>query len=96
MLVLQTATFHSRLSFPLDMLRYDECHPKTDFDADKITLRGEREITVARIAEKRCAWTLDRWASFGWRLVEASSDTLKGSRMFHSPSEPVTEKFRKS
>jgi hypothetical protein len=59
--------------FPIDMLRYDCCWPKTQNDAAKIllTFSGIASIdTVITVqSDKKRQWTLVRWASFGWTLV---------------------------
>lgn len=65
-------------SFPLDMLRYDRCHPATGEDVDNIHAlldpmvrnRIEHRVTLERYHQGR-QWrpTGDRWASFGYELT---------------------------
>lgn len=69
-------------SFPLDMLRYDNCVPRNEDDkaSTRLSLREAgregytlvREIELLKIANNRrmCnSVTLDRWHSFGWQVV---------------------------
>lgn len=55
--------------FPLDMLRYDSAHPRTETDANKAqdAERGRRTVTVTTWSPN--APTVRRWESFGWRVV---------------------------
>jgi len=63
-------------SFPLDMLRYDGCHPERSEDCNLIEDRvGNRlheqdsttKIRLVRFVElKSNQPTVDRWKSFGW------------------------------
>lgn len=68
--------------FPVDMLRYDACHPETEADSARISRTllsehaglwlGEEPVRVTRYAGgKRDAerFTPARWRSFGWRVV---------------------------
>lgn len=56
--------------FPLDMLRYDICHPKREIDSNEIERsfrpreRGPHHVTLAGPK----APTEARWGSFGWAL----------------------------
>ena len=67
----QTFTVKTNFSFPLDMLRYDYCFPKSSKDALEIeksltehTLE-EREIELARFVRiKSTSPTVGRWNSF--------------------------------
>lgn len=56
--------------FPVDMLRYDACWPVTSEDVCRMPLGTIRklEIVKVRMASHR-APTVDRWASFGWRVI---------------------------
>ena len=69
-------------TFPLDMLRYDQCWPLAPGDSYMITESGVRTIRLGKVldctmdprsvATRR--WTADRWQSFGWTLfVEPAS-----------------------
>ena len=61
--------------FPLDMLRYDTACPATGEDASRIAqdTRGERAVTLRRFTRDPNLFhggvSIDRWASFGWKLV---------------------------
>lgn len=64
-------------SFPIDMLRYDACWPATQADVStvessflSVRLRGPgpRKVTVETNGARRP--TRDRWASFGWAVIE--------------------------
>lgn len=55
--------------FPIDMLRYDLCYPKSQADASEITKTfrartGDYRVTL--ISSK--APTEERWGSFGWAM----------------------------
>jgi len=78
-----TATFEGSVPFPLDMLRYDQCWPRSSSDAQTIACfpnyRKETRlfstpirVEVARYsASKRDpGWCTLRWKSFGWKKVE--------------------------
>ena len=76
------ATVSGRMSFPIDMLRYDCCFPTTEADAGYITrsLTGRwysgsesttETINLTRVSSRRLvgeAFTGARWASFGWKV----------------------------
>lgn len=63
-------------SFPIDMLRYDSCYPRTEEDSGKIhgTLgcgrADKEEITISHYGSKK-EWmpTHGRWKSFMWEVV---------------------------
>ncbi len=70
-----------RGEFPLDMLRYDQCWPRTGFDAEIIAPRyemspreglGTREVSLAKHTSLKHGnvATMGRWASFGWTVVK--------------------------
>lgn len=74
-----TATFIAKYGapFPLDMLRYDACHPATSEDAAAIArshdpgIQETSPVTVVRYHDtKDPRWTAARWESFGWRLMD--------------------------
>ena len=62
-------------TFPIDMLRYDGCHPATEEDSVKIMstmpiLKKEAvTVTISRVASKNWSPTYDRWKSFGWEVT---------------------------
>lgn len=59
--------------FPLDMLRYDQCHPAAETESGRIeaTFRthglSSQPIGLKSYAETPP--TAARWESFGWRVV---------------------------
>ena len=60
--------------FPVDMLRYDMCWPKTQQDTINLTpLEPMIGYTVPRqvtlVSVKDSAPTVARWESFGWKVV---------------------------
>lgn len=70
-----------RGAFPLDMLRYDGCYPRSSEDVDGISLtvhnaREEyskpRYVRLTRLGATKSdaeRVTPGRWASFGWNVV---------------------------
>ena len=70
----QTFTAKGQGPFPIDMLRHDECYPKTETDSNKITATFQDhhfEIALERIVFDRDALpTAARWASFLWNVVK--------------------------
>jgi hypothetical protein len=57
-------------SFPIDMLRYDQCWPARQEDAESIAVGAVREVRLRTITvnPEGCV-TRDRWASFGFNVV---------------------------
>lgn len=60
-------------SFPLDMLRYDKCHPLTEQDVSAMSLDGDKRRVVLRSYSPALVFasapTYERWSSFGWTAV---------------------------
>lgn len=58
--------------FPIDMLRYDACWPRSQEDATKISLNirtGENVQSVELAYDTRISKpTPKRWESFGWKV----------------------------
>ena len=71
----QTFTVESRYSFPIDMLRYDNCFPQTERDSGEITesiigMKGF-SVGVGRFVEyKHVQPTIARWDSFGCKVSD--------------------------
>ena len=62
-------TVEGRGTFPLDMLRYDQCYPLKSDDAVNIaTGKGERR-KVTLVSDK--PFVIARWNSFGWSVTKA-------------------------
>jgi hypothetical protein len=72
-------TVSGRGQFPIDMLRYDGCTPRTETDSGFITtsffLRGRmaNPQSIALVGPREP--TNGRWESFGWRVVEHETVT---------------------
>lgn len=64
-------TVIGRGEFPFDMLRYDQCWPKSETkDAPALHPRGNwlkelREVNLVGLHSP----TADRWESFGWKVT---------------------------
>lgn len=63
------------LPFPVDMLRYDSCYPRTEADSLAIThtfdaRSGAVTVEVEKLHSQK--WnghpTIGRWESFSWRV----------------------------
>lgn len=71
---------NSRFSvFPLDMMRYDRCTPRTQSDVNDIVISENlalelepKPITMVHYSHGFRRWqpTVDRWKSFGWEVVK--------------------------
>lgn len=69
-------TVEGRGTFPVDMLRYDTCWPRSQEDTAKLErvsrrqhLRDDRPVRIALSSNGRPP-TAARWASFGWKVIE--------------------------
>ena len=60
-------TVRGRGQFPFDMLRYDQCWPKSSAPDVSALWHTDDERTVTLVGI--CSPTVDRWASFGWRVT---------------------------
>jgi hypothetical protein len=71
----QTVTVEGSNSFPIDMLRYDECSPASEADAHKIQRSIDHaepmQVTLKRLRlyGYNMDFTPGRWSSFGWRIA---------------------------
>ena len=82
--------------FPMDMLRYSKCEPRTEDDEESILATpsdwpGEREIELVRMASNTTAVNFladDRWKSFGWEIIARR-------KHYHVPTEEVNRYFGK-
>lgn len=75
------ATVTSRSDFPIDMLRYDRCHPLTEMDSNAIraSLAAHEGVVVVveRVSNSKDPnWTIARWASFGATLVPSETKKM--------------------
>jgi hypothetical protein len=57
--------------FPIDMLRYDRCVPRTEVDSHFISKRTDppRIVCLIRYSVNVIGATKDRWKSFGWEVL---------------------------
>ena len=55
--------------FPVDMLRYDSCHPVYPADATALIQTESRTVTLSTYAAH--APTRGRWESFGWTVLSS-------------------------
>lgn len=66
-----------RGSFPFDMLRYDSCFPFEQADSVKLEdhhTERRRVVLVRRgVNDSKCSG--ERWASFGWKVLHATTDS---------------------
>lgn len=70
--------------FPIDMLRCDECHPKTEGDSNTITgthnaegpARSIPSVQVTVVSPRRVLTRL-RWQSFGWDLAPGNVSAVR-------------------
>ena len=66
------------IGFPIDMLRYDHCWPKSEEDSMKIAnsfnIMNETgvEVVILRSNNENKSWTptSGRWESFGWKVID--------------------------
>jgi len=74
--------------FPIDMLRYDNCHPHEEVDAsmieDSFHMRvgaESRTILIEQYAETSMArWTVKRWESFGAKIEPIAREDIQKVR----------------
>ena len=75
--------------FPLDMLRYDGCYPRSSDDVCNMhvdrTSPLAREVSTVELVmmgatREEAQPTLGRWASFGFPVVAGSISTLRRGR----------------
>lgn len=65
-------TVQGKGSFPLDMLRYDQCWPERGDDVSEIEERrsygdGLRNVRLIGVCSTP---TVGRWSSFGWQVIK--------------------------
>ncbi len=71
MLYEHEATVEVRGAFPVDMLRYDSCHPASGEDAHAIAQslaqhpREPYRVVLKALSRSKTHWTPERWRSFG-------------------------------
>jgi len=64
--------------FPLDMLRYDGCYPRTEEDANRAQdrERGRRQVECTKpMCPSYWRPKAARWESFGWKVIAEKRDT---------------------
>lgn len=70
-----TYTVQGAGHFPLDMLRYDESFPQNSEDVGKIDDRiVQRSVNLVHKGAEKDWWpTVERWESFGWRILQGTT-----------------------
>ena len=62
--------------FPVDMLRYDGCYPRTTEDACNLKLgeldrKGKRTVELVMVVDSKDRMPTERrWESFGWSVSD--------------------------
>ena len=68
-------------AFPVDMLRYDQCYPRTEEDSHLIEVPTfeprDVVLTKTHVYKLNTQLTARRWASFGWELLAVPTRSLK-------------------
>jgi hypothetical protein len=66
--------------FPIEMLRYDRCHPNSSMDCEHISFDPEwrsdppRQVTLTKYGvSKEDLPSKERWETFGWQVVSIAS-----------------------
>ena len=57
-------------SFPMDMLRYDQCFPTVEMEANIMQKEYIEEKVLISMKTHRPHVTIKRWESFLWNVVE--------------------------
>ncbi len=70
-LLIRQFTVSGHGDFPLDMLRYDRCWPRTSEDSALMEAGGQRHVVLNRYTEGRHGpvATEGRWKSYNWEVV---------------------------
>lgn len=74
-LYVHTVTVVGSVPFPIDMLRYDRCTPKTESDSNRIRqsmddpMVGMLSVDVVRTDTANWHPTEARWESQGWKVT---------------------------
>ena len=55
--------------FPIDMLRYDNCYPKSETDSAAIEGREMRRVRLVARTFNSDTPCVARWAFFNWKVV---------------------------
>lgn len=83
---IDTIVVEGKSPFPLDMLRLDCCYPIAEVDSWAMKAAvGVESVTPLRVglylrsASRKPS--VDRWASFGWRVMCAYSDRGEDIRL---------------
>ena len=75
-------TVIGRGEFPMDMLRYDGCYPKSEKDTVTMQSDGLREVMLHKTLNwghsKIWSPTVGRWNSFGWAVLGDLPDYERG------------------
>lgn len=77
-------TVEGRGTFPIDMLRYDRCVPRTGDDVHAIVMASiaerpleTRKVSLQMYSTSKEGPTKDRWKSFGWEVIAIEETTFR-------------------
>ena len=66
-----TVSAPNNVAFPIDMLRYDNCHPSASDDGIRMSLSIKKDKgfnSFSLTTTKQGGFTTARWKSFGWTV----------------------------
>lgn len=77
----QTFKVSGRFTFPVDMLRYDNCFPYMEKDSAEITKAmmvnvSSWEVTLQRFISYKDQPTIERWKSFGCKVSDIQTERI--------------------
>jgi hypothetical protein len=71
-------TVEGRGAFPIDMLRYDQCHPRTE--RDSLVIKNSFDPHIGKRTVDLTSYALfpteERWKSFGWEVIGKAKHRL--------------------
>lgn len=78
---LYTVRVEGNLPFPIDMLRYDRCTPKSESDSSFILesldpMAGRVKLEVVHTDGSGWSPTDGRWQSFGWEILGVRQEAI--------------------
>lgn len=72
-MIQQVFTVKGKGSFPIDMLRFDQCWPRSPHDVTAmLNDHEERSVNLRGLAGP----TSGRWASFGWYVTHQKAEKV--------------------
>lgn len=71
---------------PIDMLRYDACMPHEEKDSHRFERTDERRrLVLVRRSVSETPGNADRWRSFGWRILLATTRADEARELADAP-----------